>query len=238
MENLQLKVALRVLEYAGITTCLVGEIALNYYNVPRVVHDLEICVPENLVQKASAILRDTGLFGFDDIPDFDNYNEYKRGFPRLRSSPWISPASNFLILADTSYGLAPLIDHIVPRENSSSDPEFSSQILGMVSAAELKGLPMPRLPSLIVGLCQKYLQSYDDIAMIAAEQLVDGMNLDESWCERNLHPSKITPEARQLATRLAAGRISRLDEFSENTITCFIADESEAKRLQKIPGYE
>lgn len=36
MEALQLKVALRILEHARIPTCLVGELALNYYNVPRV----------------------------------------------------------------------------------------------------------------------------------------------------------------------------------------------------------
>jgi hypothetical protein len=33
---------LRVLEDGGITCCLVGELALNYYNVPRVVH---VCYP-------------------------------------------------------------------------------------------------------------------------------------------------------------------------------------------------
>ena len=38
MEALQLKVSLRILEHAGILACLVGEIALNYYNVPRVLH--------------------------------------------------------------------------------------------------------------------------------------------------------------------------------------------------------
>lgn len=38
MEVLQIKIALHILEHAGICTCLVGEIALNYYNVPRVLH--------------------------------------------------------------------------------------------------------------------------------------------------------------------------------------------------------
>jgi hypothetical protein len=38
MEALQLKVAIRILEHGGIPTCLVGEIVLNYYNVPRVLH--------------------------------------------------------------------------------------------------------------------------------------------------------------------------------------------------------
>ena len=30
--------ALQALKYADILTCSVGEIALNYYNVPRVIH--------------------------------------------------------------------------------------------------------------------------------------------------------------------------------------------------------
>ncbi len=38
MEALQLKVALRILDHARIYACLVGELALNYYNVPRVLH--------------------------------------------------------------------------------------------------------------------------------------------------------------------------------------------------------
>jgi hypothetical protein len=38
MDALPLKVALRILEHGGIPACLVGEIALNYYNVPRVLH--------------------------------------------------------------------------------------------------------------------------------------------------------------------------------------------------------
>lgn len=38
MEAIQFKVALRILEHCGIPVCLVGEIDLNYYNVPRVLH--------------------------------------------------------------------------------------------------------------------------------------------------------------------------------------------------------
>jgi hypothetical protein len=34
---------LRILEDGGIICCLVGELALNYYNVPRVVHVRYLC---------------------------------------------------------------------------------------------------------------------------------------------------------------------------------------------------
>jgi hypothetical protein len=51
MEALQLKVALRIFEHAGIPTCLVGELALNYYNVPRVLH-----VKKQPISETTAIL--------------------------------------------------------------------------------------------------------------------------------------------------------------------------------------
>lgn len=38
MESLIVKAALQVLTYHGVPCCLVGELALNYYNVPRVLH--------------------------------------------------------------------------------------------------------------------------------------------------------------------------------------------------------
>jgi len=48
MEALQLKAALRILEHAGIPTCLVGELALNYYNVPRVLHAKKQSISETV----------------------------------------------------------------------------------------------------------------------------------------------------------------------------------------------
>ncbi|KAG2001443.1 hypothetical protein GB937_010177, partial [Aspergillus fischeri] len=68
----------------GILACVIGEIALNYYNVPQVVHDIEICVPESLLSKAVSNLRFTGLFQLTQKKEYDIFTEYKRGFPTLR----------------------------------------------------------------------------------------------------------------------------------------------------------
>jgi hypothetical protein len=38
MEVVSFTIALRIFDHAGIPACLVGEMALNYYNVPRVLH--------------------------------------------------------------------------------------------------------------------------------------------------------------------------------------------------------
>jgi hypothetical protein len=184
------------------------------------------------------MLQGTGLFEPAAIEEFDIYNEYKRSSPRFRSSPWISPPCTFVLLADKSYGLDPLVSNVVPRGNAApnSNPTYSSQIMDLISLDEVGNLPIPRLPSLFTGLCWRYLESKDDVAMIAAEQLVDGMDLDSEWCTRNLRG--ISVEIRRLANGLIAGKKSRIDDFSENTVSCFITNAKESGRLRLIPGYE
>jgi len=108
--------------------------------------------------------------------------------------------------------------------------------MDLLPVVDVRRLPIPQLPPLLRGLCQRYLDSFDDVAMIAAEQLVDGMDLDEGWCERNL--AFANQQVYQLASTLVAGKKSRLDHFSENSVTCFVRDPGEAARLRQIPGYE
>jgi hypothetical protein len=95
---------------------------------------------------------------------------------------------------------------------------------------------MPRLPPFLAGLCWRFFSAGDDIAMIAVEQLVDGMDLDNAWLERNLNTA--TPEIRQLVSRLILEKKSRIDDFSDNSITCFIATAADADLVRQIPGYE
>lgn len=173
--------------------------------------DIEICVPEMLVAKAASLLNETGLFEFEEIEDFDLYNEYKRGYPRLWSSSWISLPHTFVLLADRSYGLDPIFKNVVSWDKIPANPSYRIQIIDLIPVAEVNHVPIPRLPSLFAGLCQRFLDTHDDVAMIAAEQLVDGMDLDRGWCERNL--CSVSPEVIQLAIRLVAGKHSRLDDF-------------------------
>jgi hypothetical protein len=184
------------------------------------------------------MLQGTGLFEPKAIEDFDIYNEYKRGFPRFRSSSWISSSCTLVLLADKSYGLDPLVNNIVSLGKTAPNPNpmYSSQIMDLIPPAEISNIPIPRLPPLFAGLCRRYLESNDDVAMIAAEQLVDGMDLDGSWCTRNLCNASV--EVHQLASGLIAGKQSRIDDFSENKVTCFITNAEEAERLRLIPGYE
>ncbi|KAJ4190508.1 hypothetical protein NW767_011336 [Fusarium falciforme] len=53
------------------------------------IQDLEICVPESRSVAAASLLYYTGLFEpFLNDSESNNYTEYKRGFPRVRTTLW------------------------------------------------------------------------------------------------------------------------------------------------------
>ncbi|KAF2435245.1 hypothetical protein EJ08DRAFT_656863 [Tothia fuscella] len=234
----QLKIVLRILEHKGIISCLVGETALNYYNVPRVIHVFEICVSKHCVEKAQSLLCSTGLFELEELLDFDLYNEYKKGFPRLRSTGWTSPPCYIVLFSGEHFHMEPLSKTVVIQKSPTANSAYenSKQILDLVGVNDVRCLPMPRLSPLLQGLAQRYLDASDAVAMIAAEQLVDGMDVDECWAKKNLADARA--DVQDLITRLISGKYSRLDDFSENTVTCFLADEREAERVKNIPGYQ
>jgi hypothetical protein len=125
---------------------------------------------------------------------------------------------------------------MVHNEETVSEGTISKQILDLCGPEEVRFLPVPHLAPYLVGLCSRYLEFEDDIAMIAAEQLVDGMDIDQDWCTNHLKGAN--SNVCQLVARLVAGKESRLDDFNGNKITCFIADEAEAESVKLIPGYD
>lgn len=180
------------------------------------------------------MLCSTGLFTQSPAVKFDLFTEYKRGYPRLQPTSWTSAACAVIILPDTIFGLQPLEDAIIRREEWDSSPLHSREIVDVIPSINVAAIPFPRLSSLLVGLCRRYLDQADDAAMIAAEQLVDGMNLDQDWCSRNI--SAAGADVWELSQQLILGKSSRMDQFSGNKVTCFMADEAEAKQLRTIPG--
>ena len=71
---------------------------------------------------------------------------------------------------------------------------------------------------------------------MAVEGLIDGMDLDELWCVRNL--TGIEPSDLDYVLLRVRDKFSRIDYFSPNTITCIIANDEERERLFRIPGRE
>ncbi|KAG6039842.1 hypothetical protein E4U41_002020 [Claviceps citrina] len=163
----------------------------------------------------------------------NNYTEYKRGIPRVRTTSWCQPQT-ILIFTDAFFGFESIEDVLVP-------PIPHGEQVGNISKEmkenrdDITSLRFPRLAPLLKGVARRYLDTRDDIAMIAVEQLVDGMNLDESWIEKQL------PGSDAALLDLIMGRIrskkQRIDYFMDHKITCFIFDQEEADKVQLIPGY-
>ncbi|KAL4950222.1 hypothetical protein BDW69DRAFT_172640 [Aspergillus filifer] len=201
-----IKSLLSCLKDRGIVACLVGEIALNFFGAPRVVHDVEICVPGSSLSEAVSTLCSVAGFEQVEVEEYDIFTEYKRGFPTLKA-----PGSSLrlVIFSDSHLGLSNLADHILPSEERLSSTR-GDQILDLVPREEIEHLPVPRLSTFFAGLCSRYFESNDYMARIAVEQLVDGMDLDFDWVKTNLEGE--TPRVRELANQLVAEKASRYNE--------------------------
>ncbi|KAK7525488.1 uncharacterized protein IWZ02DRAFT_469110 [Phyllosticta citriasiana] len=216
MELSEYASAIKSVEDAGISVCVLGEVTLNYYNVSRVIHDVELCVPHDSFEEAQSILEASIPCKPEELEDFDLFNKYKQGWPRSR--PTAADAAS-----SPTFGIVLFSDN--------------SQILESLPARDVHLFPMPQLPRLMTSLCKTYIESGDVMARIGVEQLIDGMDLDEAWCQRNLS-STASDEVQQLVLSVVQGKKWRIDDFSGKSVTCFIADEEEATRMHGIPGYE
>ncbi|KAK2797611.1 hypothetical protein FQN50_009124 [Emmonsiellopsis sp. PD_5] len=234
MEFEDICLLLAFLQEADIPVCVVGEFALNYYNAPRIVHDLELCVRVNDLKAAASIFESKkALLEKADEIDHNLYTEYKRGFPRFRFRS--EPSFCIVLFTDQYCHLDPLHEHVVSHQEHQDAKEYSQEILDSVSADQIAALPLPRFAPLFLGFCRTYIETQEVTAAIAAELLVDGMNIDGEWCRTHFH----SPQSDELnfALRLVRGKRSRIADFSLNEVTCFIADHQEAQRIRKIPGF-
>jgi hypothetical protein len=149
---------------------------------------------------------------FESAREFERniYTEYKYGYPRFRYLP--NPQSFIVLFPDRQLGLEPLQKTIISTS--------SQHILDIIPAEALVSIPMPSLIPFFRGLCKNYCETKEAVSAIAAEQLVDGMDLDEAWCREHM-PG---PDSKELAyaMTLVEGKNSRIDYFSSNTVTCFI----------------
>jgi hypothetical protein len=178
----------------------------------------------------------TGLFEtfeFGGETEINNYTEYKHGLPHLRTTGWVYPSQTLIIFPAAFSRLDP-IEKVLVRIPKDRNIHISKEIEDLTED-DITKLPLPRLAPLLNGLGRRYLDTADDVSMIALEQLVDGMNPDERWVQDNLvSDSAVTA----LVMGLVRDKKSRIDYFSENKVTCFIKDEEEAGKVRLIPGLE
>lgn len=178
------------------------------------------------------MLCSTGRFGLQERTEYDIFTEYKRGFPTLQVTP--QPSLTIVLFPDTYFYLSPLGQTVVPLDGKSDTVAHSCHVVDLVSEDEINHLPVPYLAPYFIGLCRRFFESNDDMARIAAEQLVDGMKLDEEWLQSNL--SNATTEVQQLATMLVDERSSSNDEFLDIEAPFFAAESGDQEEIRYIPG--
>jgi hypothetical protein len=196
--------------------------------------DFEICVPEDSVEDAARQLCSTGLFKRMDVLSYDNYSEYKKGYPQLRITGWMLPM-DLVIFSDRYLGLAPLTVTVIDRKEFEGTSFYSKEVTDGNASADIPKLPWPRLPQVLKGQAHLWITRKYDMAMIAVEELVDGMAIDTAWCEKHLCDA--SPEVQSLIRGLVESKHSRLDPFLPNKINCFVLDEEEERKLHDLPGY-
>ncbi|KAJ4590696.1 hypothetical protein HRR94_000046 [Exophiala dermatitidis] len=205
-----LQTALDVLKSSGVATVVVGELVLNYYNIPCILHDIEICIPSSQFRAAELALSSSPLFERLPPRTPDLYTKYKYDCPRfLYAKQHQTP---IVLLSDLGIGFR------------------KSEVLEI---EEIKRIPMPTLPSFVQYLCLLFFRDGDDMYQIRLEQLVDGMNIDEEWCRKT-----VSDEGQlQYLLKLVNSKVDRIDDFSGNLVTCYIADQQMAANVTRIPGF-
>ncbi|KAJ5951082.1 uncharacterized protein N7479_009495 [Penicillium vulpinum] len=193
--------------------------------------DLEFCVPEASLLTAASTLCSTGQYRPRPKMEYDIFTQYKDGFPafRVQSHPNLA----IVLFPDNFFHLSPVGQMIVLRSQKSDISIYSRQILDLVPEKSLEILPFPHLSPYFIGLCRRFFESGDDMARIAAEQLVGGMKLDEAWIQLNL--SKAPPKVQYLASVLVDERFSSVDELWDLQMSSF-AESDREEELQCIPG--
>ncbi|KAK0118401.1 hypothetical protein ONS95_012690 [Cadophora gregata] len=136
----------------GIDCCVVGTSALKYFGAWRIRHDWELCVPTELLEKASSLLR--------SAPHDKIFEPAKHERPQIQSLIHTFPRFKFkgvrLFFDLVSAHDAHIICH-------PSNFEWS-----------LMGLPYPRL--------ELYAQSLlDTLSWANISDLIDAMDLTEEW---------------------------------------------------------
>ncbi|KAL9075493.1 MAG: hypothetical protein Q9161_001565 [Pseudevernia consocians] len=146
------------------------------------------CPPEMLTNP-DLLLSDLSFLERDDVEFPDVLTKHKEGFPRFRL---IEHDGLFVtIFPDTYLHLQPIKSNLVSFQEAPVAPiRYSKEILDVFLAEDIPRFPFPNLPAFFLGACKRYSSTQDPIFAMIAQQLMDGMDLDEQWCNRFV-PSSI-----------------------------------------------
>ncbi|ORY64899.1 uncharacterized protein BCR38DRAFT_408659 [Pseudomassariella vexata] len=105
------------------------------------------------------------------------------GFPRVQTICWAYPLQTIMIFPAAFLYLDPIEE--VPILTFANRKVHISKEIPDFGQEDITNLLLPRLVPLLRGLTKGFLNTGDDVTMIAVEQVVQGMNLnDEAWPKR------------------------------------------------------
>ncbi|KAK3302714.1 uncharacterized protein B0T15DRAFT_562708 [Chaetomium strumarium] len=249
MQWTAVKVASQILRHHhGVTACVIGDLALTYYNAPgkHNVSELELCVPDSSVNAAPGLLCSTGLFEPADLRkesavDIQLHmrlcmSKYRLHFPSLRTTGWTEPLV-LILLPASFFGLGRIEDLLVKWPEGRSFHLSKYLLAEGLGQNDIERISFPRLKPLITWLGKSYLYTNDGYERHPLQDLVDGLNLDEVWIQNHLQDAN--PALAALLKGFIRTKRERIYMYgSDNTVTRFIKDEKEAEDVKRIPGYE
>jgi hypothetical protein len=110
--------------------------------------------------------------------------------------------------------------------------QYSEQVLGLVSdKGNLSSIPFPRLAPFLSGLLRRFNESNNNVFAMCAEQLVDGMDLDEEWCE-----SCLDAGVEEVYRYAVQGKSRHVSPMYPDHVSCYISTPDEAAKVRGIPG--
>jgi hypothetical protein len=191
-----------------------------------------LSIPDDQIALAEKLLDSQSFLKREANEDFSIFTEHKRGSPRYRIL--IRCSLTITLFRAKQLGLDQLEAVIISKSQQSPQAVYSHEILETLQADAISSLPFPYLPFLFWGLCKSYCLSKDAMFAVAAEQLVDGANIDEAWCQKHMQAS--LPEESEFAMRLVGDKRSRMGVFDDEGVTCFLPDADTARKVLLIPG--
>lgn len=192
-------------------------------------------MPASDLQRAVSIFNSkTTLLERTQELEFNIYTEFRKGFPRFQFC--YEPKFHVILFSDRHCHLDPLQENIIPRVEHLGTTIYSKEILDTFTADQIAYLPFPRFAPFFLGYVRTYTETSEATAAIAAELLVDGMNLDNQWCKAHCPISE--SDMLNFALRLVRGKSSRIADFSGNEVTCFISNWEEARKMAEISGFK
>jgi len=194
----------------GIVWCLGGDQVLSYFNVPFVISDQEIVVPDNDVETAIRIFSEASDFciPFRGRHHPTPYNIISQ-FQRFKV---VDAALYFIFVPSSVFFLPPLTPEIFV--NNPSNP-----------------YPVLYLRYYIEGLGKMHPM----YSRVLVEYTVDAMDLDEAWCERNLDPEGPAWKMVVEFAGLKKERFGTHPKYAGN-ITCLIETKEQLEQVHKWPG--